>query len=92
MKRFIFLVHFVLCTLSTFAIDPFGARPVSEPSSEISILEIIFYIIGGIILVVFGIPFMYYSLKSEKKEDKNFGCFMLVGFIAIIAILVATCS
>lgn len=91
MKRFLSFITISLCALSTFAIDPSGAKPVSEPS-ESSGLDILFMIIGGIVLVVIGIPDMFFSLKSDDKDEKKFGCFMLVGFLLLILLLIANCS
>ena len=91
MKKFFLLSLSFLCTLFTFAIDPSGSR-VSSESSGLSFLDVVYFIFGAIFLVVIGIPFTGYCLKSNNKDDNNFGCFMLVGFLLLIIILVATCS
>ena len=90
MKKFLLSLA-SMAVLSAYAIDPSGARPVTESSGS-SVIEIIAMILGGIVLVVIGIPWMIGSLKSDNKDDKNFGCFMLVGIILIIIVLASTCS
>lgn len=90
MKR-ILLFLASMTALSVYAIDPSGARLVTESSGS-STVEMIAMVLGGIVLAVIGIPMMIWSLKSENKDDKNFGCFMLVGIILLIIVLVSTCS
>ena len=80
-----------MTALSVYAIDPSGARLVTESSGS-STVEMIAMVLGGIVLAVIGIPMMMWSLKSENKDDKKFGCFMLVGIILLIIVLASTCS
>ena len=90
MKRILLFVVFMI-SLSVYSIDPSGARLVTD-SSGLSAIKIIAGILGGIFTVVFGIPYMIVSLKSDKKEQKDFGCFTLVIITLMIIILILICG
>ena len=68
MKRFIFLVHFVLCTLSTFAIDPSGARVDYDNDSSDG--NFLIFVGLGIIAFIVWAAYQYFSSASERNANR----------------------